>query len=466
MLKMDLNFPTASVPSFFPKMLHSDSAKNILAPKPSNVNGYTNGNSPNGSENNSGIANTFENDEHLRKIFIGGLSTHTTVETLRQYFRQFGEMVDAVVMRDPVSNHSRGFAFVTYLSPESVENVQRARPHNIDNKNVETKRALPRMEFNRTNSGPPNIRSTKIFLGGLRDCHSEESIREYFSQFGIVTSVKLLLDKETGRKRGFGFLEFKDIASADRALVQSKHSINYSLVEVKKSSQKYDSGKRLRFPVGGAARAGYIPPQPAVMDNFTIGHGYNPFLAQTTLPPSAFINGWASYVTPSVPTTPAYYGPPRQQQALLLPHQQPQLGYNFGYDQELAWGSSANYNKTHYIPLGVNAYEWPPKASFKPSNPVTVDRPKNDYKSVKMATTLVTAPSGQLNAKEMLATKPLDVGAGGDAAASALPAVAKKWPNDNFKAFQSSSRPSTLINSFHNEGSQPTTYGIPDFKFE
>ncbi|EDW84083.1 uncharacterized protein Dwil_GK13335 [Drosophila willistoni] len=415
-----------------------------MAPKPTNVNGYNtsgNNNNPNGNENNVGIgiASAFESDEHLRKIFIGGLSTQTTVETLRQYFRQFGEMVDAVVMRDPVSNHSRGFAFVTYLSPESVENVQRARPHTIDNKDVETKRALPRMEFTRSSAGQSNIRSAKIFLGGLRDCHSEESIREYFSQFGIVTSVKLLLDKETGRKRGFGFLEFKDLASADRALVQSKHSINYSLVEVKKSSQKYDTGKRLRFPVGGAARAGYIPPQPAVMDNFTIGHGYNPFLAQTTLPPSAFINGWASYVTPGVPTTPGYYGPPRQQPPLQLQQQpQQQLGYNFGYEQELAWGSSANYNKTHYIPpewMGVNAYEWPPKANIKPNNPLAMDRPKNDYKSVKMPTALAAAPGGQLNAKHMLATKPLDVGAGGDAAASALPAVTKKWPTDNFKGF-------------------------------
>lgn len=72
--------------------------------------------------------------EHLRKIFVGGLSTQTTAVTVRKFFEQFGAVADAVVMRDPVTNHSRGFGFVTYVEPRSVENVQRARPHCIDNK--------------------------------------------------------------------------------------------------------------------------------------------------------------------------------------------------------------------------------------------------------------------------------------------------------------------------------------------
>lgn len=77
---------------------------------------------------------TTDNTEHLRKIFVGGLSINTTVETMRQFFCNFGELADAVVMRDPISNRSRGFGFVTYVDQESVERVQRARPHIIDSK--------------------------------------------------------------------------------------------------------------------------------------------------------------------------------------------------------------------------------------------------------------------------------------------------------------------------------------------
>lgn len=61
-------------------------------------------------------------------------------------------------------------------------------------------------------------KTSKIFLGGLKDCHDEKSICEYFSQFGKIAHVKLLLDRETGRMRGFGFLEFENPLCAERAL--------------------------------------------------------------------------------------------------------------------------------------------------------------------------------------------------------------------------------------------------------
>jgi len=41
--------------------------------------------------------------ETFRKLFIGGLSLDTTEETLHEYFEHWGEVVDCVVMRDPVS---------------------------------------------------------------------------------------------------------------------------------------------------------------------------------------------------------------------------------------------------------------------------------------------------------------------------------------------------------------------------
>jgi len=42
--------------------------------------------------------------ESFRKLFIGGLSVNTTEETLHEYFEHWGELVDCVVMKDPVSH--------------------------------------------------------------------------------------------------------------------------------------------------------------------------------------------------------------------------------------------------------------------------------------------------------------------------------------------------------------------------
>ncbi|KAH8417720.1 hypothetical protein KR222_004819 [Zaprionus bogoriensis] len=352
-----------------------------------------------------------ENNEHLRKIFVGGLSINTTAETMRQFFCQFGELADAVVMRDPISNRSRGFGFITYVDPESVENVQRARPHIIDSKTVDTKRAFPRHEFNRAVGQMGDITSNKIFLGGLKDCHDENSLREYFAQFGKISSIKVLLDKETGRKRGFGFLEFEDTASAGRALVQGKHSINFVTVEVKKSTQVSDGSKRLRLPIGGAACAGYAPPQPTIMDNFVHNPDYNPYQAQTSLPPSAFFNGWASYVAPTVPSTYMRYS-----------HHQPPLpayaraGWPYG-------NSSYDWHGHSY-----NSIVWPVKGGPKPvpAQPLANDRPKNEYKSVQAEEAIKQQVSSPVGEKLEAAEAAVD--------------VEKKWLAKDYKVFKPSGR--------------------------
>ncbi len=82
------------------------------------------------------------------KIFIGGLHLQTTTETLKEYFSQWGDIVDAIVVKDPETKRSRGFGFVTFTTSEAVNNCLSARPHSIDDRDVEAKRAVPREESN------------------------------------------------------------------------------------------------------------------------------------------------------------------------------------------------------------------------------------------------------------------------------------------------------------------------------
>ncbi len=67
---------------------------------------------------------------------MGGLNVNTTDEGLREHFSQYGEVADAVVMRDKEpSNKSRGFGFVTFESNESMRECLN-HPHLIDSKDV------------------------------------------------------------------------------------------------------------------------------------------------------------------------------------------------------------------------------------------------------------------------------------------------------------------------------------------
>lgn len=53
----------------------------------------------------------------------------------------------------------------------------------------------------------------QIYVGNLPYRSGEDDVRDLFSQYGEVISVKLITDRETGRPRGFGFVEMEDDAA-------------------------------------------------------------------------------------------------------------------------------------------------------------------------------------------------------------------------------------------------------------
>lgn len=57
-----------------------------------------------------------------------------------------------------------------------------------------------------------------IFVGNLDFGATEESIRALFEPYGAVERVSLVTDRDTGRSRGFAFVEMTDAAEADRAI--------------------------------------------------------------------------------------------------------------------------------------------------------------------------------------------------------------------------------------------------------
>lgn len=52
--------------------------------------------------------------------------------------------------------------------------------------------------------------SKSIYVGNLPWSATEEQVQDLFSEYGNVLSVKLISDRETGRARGFGFVEMED----------------------------------------------------------------------------------------------------------------------------------------------------------------------------------------------------------------------------------------------------------------
>jgi RNA recognition motif-containing protein len=65
----------------------------------------------------------------------------------------------------------------------------------------------------------------KLYVGNLSFSTSEDRLREIFSAHGEVTSATLVMDRETGRPRGFGFVEFANAEHA-KAAITALHGVN------------------------------------------------------------------------------------------------------------------------------------------------------------------------------------------------------------------------------------------------
>lgn len=215
-------------------------------PGPSNsesTDNIQNGNIDQGetSENGQSDHNSIKIDqsklepEISRKVFVGSLNYNTTEEALKNYFSRYGEILDSVIMKESKTGKSRGFGFITYTKSSMVDELQKARPHKLDGRELETKRATPREE-----SGKPGAESStnKLFVGAIKDGVSESDLQEYFGKFGTIEDCVIMRDKETNKLRGFGFITFNDYDPVDKIVLNKFHNVNGQSLAVKKALPK------------------------------------------------------------------------------------------------------------------------------------------------------------------------------------------------------------------------------------
>lgn len=193
-------------------------------------------------------------NSQLCKLFIGGLNVQTSESGLRGHFEAFGTLTDCVVVVNPQTKRSRCFGFVTYSNVEEADAAMAASPHAVDGNTVELKRAVSREDSARPGA---HAKVKKLFVGGLKGDVAEGDLIEHFSQFGAVEKAEIIADKQSGKKRGFGFVYFQSHDAADKAAVVKFHPIQGHRVEVKKAAAGEAAAAETRtgWPRAAAAAA-------------------------------------------------------------------------------------------------------------------------------------------------------------------------------------------------------------------
>ena len=85
----------------------------------------------------------------------------------------------------------------------------------------------------------------KIFVAKLSWDTDDQLLEDTFSQFGVVSSAKVILDRDTGRSRGFGFVEMDDDAEAQAAIDELHESeLDGRTIVVKEAEDRGNRGGR------------------------------------------------------------------------------------------------------------------------------------------------------------------------------------------------------------------------------
>ena len=216
---------------------------------------------------------------------------------MQSHFEKFGPVQDCILMVDRISGRSRCFGFITMQDPDSLDLIL-AQEQIMDGKRVDCKRAVPRDQ--NAAQVPPmaqSYKTKKMFVGGLPPDVTDEMFRNFFEQFGEVEDSVVMLDRDTGRPRGFGFITFQSEDTADKVLENfDKNYINGKWVECKKATPRQVQSM--------GAYPGYAMPYMMMPQYYPQPYFYDYMPQQEFIPQSSFIP--PQDYTPDTQTTNIY----------------------------------------------------------------------------------------------------------------------------------------------------------------
>ncbi|KAK0732714.1 hypothetical protein B0T21DRAFT_412877 [Apiosordaria backusii] len=163
-----------------------------------------------------------EDERDRRTIFVQQLAARLRTRELKEFFEKVGPVAEAQIVKDRVSNRSKGVGYVEFKNEDSVQAALQLTGQKLLGIPVIVQ--LTEAEKNRqvrnpdsTGNHPNSIPFHRLYVGNIHFSITEQDLQNVFEPFGELEFVQLQKD-DTGRSRGYGFVQFRDATQAREAL--------------------------------------------------------------------------------------------------------------------------------------------------------------------------------------------------------------------------------------------------------
>lgn len=158
-------------------------------------------------------------------LYVGDLRQDVTERDIYEAFKECGQIVSIRVCRDVKDQHSLGYAYVNYLTTEAAEKA-------LTTLNGQRLKKKPcRIMWSRRDPSQRKNPDANLFVKCLDPSVDSMKLQDVFSTFGTIASCKVVTDDD-GESRGFGFVQFENVESAQKALEASQDEKEKQVLKV------------------------------------------------------------------------------------------------------------------------------------------------------------------------------------------------------------------------------------------
>ncbi|KAL8718707.1 MAG: hypothetical protein Q9225_004188 [Loekoesia sp. 1 TL-2023] len=192
-----------------------------------------------------------QRDPALRKtgqgnVFIKNLDTAIDNKALHDTFAAFGNILSCKVAQDEFGN-SKGYGFVHYETGEAATNaIKHVNGMLLNEKKVFVGHHIPRKDRD-SKFDEMKANFTNIYVKNIDSETTDEEFRALFEKYGEITSASVARDQETGKNRGFGFVNYVKHGDASKA-VEELHDKDFKgqNLYVGRAQKKHEREEELR----------------------------------------------------------------------------------------------------------------------------------------------------------------------------------------------------------------------------